>query len=100
MDLLDDLDREAQRRGIEVAELVDLLLVEHLPAVLAEEAHAQLSGALAVARRHAVVDPENEQSPVACDHEALISDEFSTPNAERSITARPRTEGASGGATP
>ena len=98
VDLLDDLDREAQRRGIEVAELVDLLLVEHLPAVLAEEAHAQLAGALAIARCHAVGSPENEQSPVAEHHEALDGEDLSLAHAEHQHTARP-VEGASGAAT-
>lgn len=50
VDLLDDLDREAERRGISVEELVDVLLVEHLPIVLAEEARAQLQGALDLAK--------------------------------------------------
>jgi hypothetical protein len=96
IDLLDDLDREAQRRGIEIAELVDLLLVEHLPAVLAEEAHAQLSGALAVARHHALTSSDNEESPSTGDREALSGDEILQLHAEHSL-ARPVLKGASGG---
>jgi hypothetical protein len=53
VDLLDDLDREARRRGVEVADLVDLLLVGHLPVVLAEEAEAHLRTSLAIANGHA-----------------------------------------------
>jgi hypothetical protein len=97
VDLLDQLDREAQRRGIPVSELVDLLLVEHLPAVLAEEAQAQLQGALAIAHRHAISSPENEQSPVVVTHEALNGEDFSLAHAEHHHTARPATEGASVG---
>lgn len=99
VDLLDDLDREAQRRGIEVAELVDLLLVEHLPAVLAEEAHAQLAGALAIAKRHALTSSENEQGPPADDQGALIGDEISQTHARQQHTARPAVEGTSSGTT-
>jgi hypothetical protein len=97
VDLLDELDAEAERRGISVEELVDLLLVEHLPIVLAEEARGQLTGALAIAKRHAAIIDQNEQNPVAGDHEALSGEDFSRTNAEPKYTARPAPKAPSSG---
>ena len=65
VDLLDELGREAERRGISIEELVDLLLVEHLPTVLAEEAGAHLRSSLAIANRHAVNSPNTANAEMA-----------------------------------
>jgi hypothetical protein len=77
--------------------------VDYLPVVVAEEARAQLSGALAPSWRHAAAtSPGNDKSPT--DHrEAFAGEELCEPDAEpqyitTGITARPRIGSPSGAA--
>jgi histidine ammonia-lyase len=64
VDLLDQLEAEAARRGITTEALVDELLVTTLPIVLAEAAEDHLRCSLAIARA-AEKSPENEQAGLA-----------------------------------
>jgi len=50
IDLLDQLDEEAQRRGIPVDRLVEDLLVNEIPRTLAEAARDRLTTSLRIAR--------------------------------------------------
>jgi hypothetical protein len=100
VDLLDQLDQEAQRRGIPVADLVDLLLVGHLPAVLAEAAEAHLRTSLAIAHHHAVPSPQNEENPRQLIPGVLSDEDCSAAHVERNYsTARPCIEGTSDAST-
>jgi hypothetical protein len=97
VDLLDELDREARRRGLTVETLVDELLVTTLPIVLAEAAEAHLRTSLDIARRHAIVCTENKQGPAVLTCEALNDEDFSQAHVEHQYIARPAIEGTSGG---
>jgi hypothetical protein len=74
-DLLDDLEAEALRCGVTVPDLVDELVVAHLPRVLAEAAEEHLRTSLAVARRHERREPH--QLPATRHHR------FATDDAQR-----------------
>ena len=94
VDLLDQLDAEAQRRGVPVADLVDLLLVEHLPIVLAEAAKAHLRTSLAIAHRHEVTSPQNGENPRQLIPGVLSDEDCSAAHVVPNDSARPVVKGA------